>query len=191
MESTTAEKILSSARKLVIAGGYNGFSYADIADAVGIRKASIHHHFPSKVDLVRVLMINYRGELKAGLEQMEAQSSDPLDQLQTYIAYWEGCIADGSMSFCVGALLASELPALPSEIAAEVRAHFRLLSNWLEDVIERGAAGGQFVLTHPARVEAEMMMAAIHGAMLSARAYGTPESFAAIVRPMLNRLSAG
>ncbi len=30
-----------------MSGGYNGFSYADIAEVVGIRKTSIHHHFPT------------------------------------------------------------------------------------------------------------------------------------------------
>ena len=190
MELTTSEKILAHARKLVIAGGYNGFSYADIATEVGIRKPSIHHHFPSKVDLVRVLLINYRAELKAGLEAIEAQTSDPNEQLRTYIGFWETCIADGSMSFCVGALLASELPALPKEIALEIKSHFRLMSDWLEATIARGAALGEFTLAYPVRVEAEMMLAAIHGAMLSARAYGTPETFGTILRPTLDRLTA-
>ena len=45
--SSTADDILACARSLIVAGGYNGFSYADIADVVGIRKPSIHHHFAS------------------------------------------------------------------------------------------------------------------------------------------------
>ena len=51
--SSTAEDILNCTRRLIASGGYNGFSYADISEVVGIRKASIHHHFPSKADLVR------------------------------------------------------------------------------------------------------------------------------------------
>jgi AcrR family transcriptional regulator len=47
------------------AGGYSGFSYADIAEVVGIRKASIHHHFPSKVDLVRTLGLEVRAYFRA------------------------------------------------------------------------------------------------------------------------------
>ena len=48
--TATSDDILGCARTLIIAGGYNGFSYADVAAVVGIRKASIHHHFPTKVD---------------------------------------------------------------------------------------------------------------------------------------------
>ncbi|HIE19064.1 TPA: TetR/AcrR family transcriptional regulator, partial [Candidatus Bathyarchaeota archaeon] len=31
--------------------GYGGFSYSDLSKALGITKASIHHHFPSKEEL--------------------------------------------------------------------------------------------------------------------------------------------
>jgi TetR/AcrR family transcriptional repressor of nem operon len=190
MEQQTAERILASARELVIAGGYNGFSYADIAEVVGIRKPSIHHHFPAKADLVRALVVGYREDLAAGLAAFESVSPDAVVQLETYVATWEACIADGSMPFCLGAQLAAELPALPPEVAAEVRAHFRLLAGWLTGVVARGVTQGRFKLSGTAEAEAELIMATVHGAMLSARAYGTPETFTRIVRPMLERLAA-
>lgn len=191
MEQQTAERILATARELVIAGGYNGFSYADIAEVVGIRKPSIHHHFPAKADLVRTLVAGYREELAAGLAQFESVSPDASEQLRAYVATWEACITDGSMPFCLGALLAGELPVLPREVAAEVRAHFRLLAAWLTEVVARGVQQGTLKASGSAEDEAEAIMATVHGAMLSARAYGTPATFGLIVRPMLDRLMAG
>lgn len=190
MEQQTAERILASARELVIAGGYNGFSYADIAQVVGIRKPSIHHHFPAKADLVRVLVAGYRDQLAAGLAHFESLSPDASVQLRSYIAAWEACITDGSMPFCLGAQLAAELPALPPEVAVEVKAHFRLLAGWLTEVVARGEQQGRFRVTGTAEAEAETIMATVHGAMLSARAYGTPATFGLIVRPLLDRLIA-
>ncbi|ESX76744.1 MULTISPECIES: TetR/AcrR family transcriptional regulator [unclassified Mesorhizobium] len=187
--STTSDDILACARSLIVAGGYNGFSYADIADVVGIRKASIHHHFPSKVDLVRTLVARYREEAEAGMANLELQVSDPLEQLQDYAGYWEVCIADASAPFCICALLASELPVLPEEVGLEVRAHFRSLSAWLTSVLERGARLGRFQLMGTPRAEAEAFMATVHGAMLSARAYGDPKIFAVVTRPLLERLA--
>lgn len=187
--SSTADDILACARTLIIAGGYNGFSYADIADVVGIRKPSIHHHFASKVDLVRTLVSRYREEAQAGLAALERNVSDPADQLKSYLAYWEACIKDASAPFCVCALLASELPILPEEVALEVRAHFRTLASWLTSVLERGKRQGRLQLAGTARVEAEGFMATVHGAMLSARAYGDPKMFGTITRPLLDRLS--
>ncbi len=129
--SNTSEEILTCARGLIIAGGYNGFSYADIAEVVGIRKASIHHHFPSKVDLVKALVVQHRQAIEHGLAQLRQAVPDPLQQLQAYIKHWEKCIEDLSAPFCVCALLAGELPILPDEVAVVVRAVLRFLSGWM------------------------------------------------------------
>lgn len=187
--STTADDILACARALIMAGGYNGFSYADIADVVGIRKPSIHHHFPTKADLVRTLISRYREEALAGVTYLEEQTPDPLELLRRYTGYWAACIRDASAPFCVCALLASELPVLPAEVASEVRAHFRMLSDWLTSVLERGQREGRLTLTDTPRIEAETFMATVHGAMLSARAYDDPEIFGAITARLIDRLS--
>lgn len=188
--STTAEDILASARSLIVSGGYNGFSYADIADRVGIRKPSIHHHFPSKAQLVTALVAGYRKEAEAGIANLEGAIPGPLDQLRAYIGYWKSCIGDASAPFCICALLANELPVLPEEVALEIRAYFRFLSSWLTSVFERGAAQGVVKLTETPRVEAEAFMATVHGAMLSARAYGDTGIFGVIMDPQLTRLAA-
>lgn len=188
--STTSDVILASARTLIVNGGYNGFSYADIADVVGIRKASIHHHFPTKADLVRTLVLRYREDAQSGVAALENSGGQPLDILRTYADHWAKCIEDASRPFCVCAMLASELPSLPPEVATEVTAFFRFLSRWLTAVMERGAVTGSLILSSPPEVEAEMFLACVHGAMLSARAYGRPDMFAAVLHPALQRLSA-
>ena len=174
----------------MIQGGYNSFSYADISSVVGIRNASIHHHFPSKSDLVRELVAQYREEAAAGLAELERNVSDPLEQLRAYVGYWESCIAEATHPFCVCALLAGEIPVLPEAVVFEVRAHFRGLSDWLTAVLERGAAQGHLTLTGTAQTDAELFMATVHGAMLSARAYGDATAFGAITRPLLSRIAA-
>ena len=186
----TADAILLCARGLIAMGGYNGFSYADIAKVVGIRNASIHHHFPGKADLVRVLVAGYRQEAAEWLAKLERYVADPADRLRAYIGYWSACIADARAPICICALLASELPALPEPVAAEVRAHFRALSAWLAGVLQSGAEQGRLRLAASAEAEAELFMAAVHGAMLSARAYGEGAAFDRITRPLLDRLAA-
>jgi len=188
--STKADDILRCARSLIVKGGYNSFSYADISTVVGIRKASIHHHFPSKSDLVRTVVARYREEAEAGMAELERNVSDPLEQLRAYVGYWEACIADASDPFCVCALLATEIQVLPEAVALEVRAHFRNLSDWLTCVLERGAAQGRLTLAGTAGDNAEMFMATVHGAMLSARAYGDATTFSAITHPLLKRIAA-
>lgn len=185
--TSTSDDILRCARSLIVAGGYNGFSYADISEVVGIRKASIHHHFPSKVDLVQALVARYREDAEAALAQLSLQ--EPEDQLRAYTDYWAACIGDGTRPFCVCALLASEIPVLPPEVVLEVRAYFRIFSTWLTSVMERGAEQRTLTLFGTARSEAETFIATVHGAMLSARAYGDPAVYSAITQPLIERLT--
>src|SRR4051794_36242328 len=56
----TSDLILDVAQELLQTRGYNAISYQDIADRIGIRKASIHHHFPNKSDLAQALVRRYR-----------------------------------------------------------------------------------------------------------------------------------
>ncbi len=187
--SSTSDEILASARTLIMSGGYNGFSYADIAEIVGIRKASIHHHFPSKVDLVRELVKRYREDGEAGVAVLEKNVPNPHEILKVYADHWAKCIEDSSRPFCVCALLASELPSLPPQVATEVRAFFLFISAWLTTVMERGAKEKTLKLSSEPAVEAEAFLAIVYGAMLSARAYGNGNVFATILAPALSRLS--
>ncbi len=188
--SSTAAAIVTSARALLVARGYNGFSYADIAEAVGISKPSIHHHFPSKESLVRRVVADYRAEAQAGMAALRQQLPDPLARLQAWTSFWQACLRDGTLPFCVCAMLATEMPAIPDAVAIVVRGHFDDLSGWLADLLAYGARTGQFRLHGSAPTEALSFMASIHGAMIAARAYRDPELFVAISDAQMARLTA-
>ncbi|MEB7597193.1 hypothetical protein [Raoultella terrigena] len=66
---------------------------------MNIRKASIHHHFPSKAELVKVVVTEYREEARAGMQAMTRQMNDQLAELQAYVDYWATCIREGSSPF--------------------------------------------------------------------------------------------
>ena len=69
---TRKDQILEVATELVQTRGYNAFSYQDLSDRLGITKASIHHHFPSKEDLGIAVAEKYRAEVE-GARRREAQ----------------------------------------------------------------------------------------------------------------------
>lgn len=186
--STTSDEILQCARALIVAGGYNGFSYADIAAVVGIRKASIHHHFPAKADLVREVVVRYRAAAAAGFAALESTVVDPVERLRAYVGYWQACITDASEPFCACAMLAGQMPLLPESVVLEVRTHFRDLTRWVAAVLESGAGQGRLRFSGSAEAEAELFVATVHGAMLSARATGDSKIFVSITQSSLARL---
>ena len=186
--SDTAGKLVGGAAQLIMRVGYNGFSYADLSERFGIRKASIHHHFPSKVDLVVAVVEQARAGIRAQIAALDEGSPVALDQLRFYTGYWERCIKDQSAPFCLAAVLAAELPSLPEEVAVSVRGHFVDLGKWLERLLELGVEQGSVNLEASPDVEAQAFMATVYGAMLAARAFDDPERFNVIVETLLRRI---
>jgi TetR/AcrR family transcriptional repressor of nem operon len=189
MESNTAIRIRETAHDLIAERGYFGFSYADIAEIVGIRKASIHHHFPSKVDLVVATLKEYRAKLveaAGGLDNI----TDPLQRIKLYVQHWAECVKNNNRPICIAALLSAELPALPEEIQTEVRLHFTYLVSWAKATMKEGVRHGTMHLENSPEVEAQSFVALVHGAMISARALGSADIFNSITKGALERLRA-
>ncbi|WP_424136219.1 TetR/AcrR family transcriptional regulator [Roseomonas chloroacetimidivorans] len=185
---STSERIIDEARRLIMTRGYNGFSYADVAEVIGVRKASIHHHFPGKSDLAKAVVEQSRAVIRLQVEQLAEAEPEASAQLRAYATYWERCIADNTAPFCVAAMLAAELPSLPDDLAASVRLHFADLTGWLARLLALGVRQGSVSLVRSPAEEADAFMSAIYGAMLSARAFGEPERFTAITETLLSRI---
>jgi TetR/AcrR family transcriptional repressor of nem operon len=188
MSSETADLILDVAHKLVAERGFSAFSYADIAEAVEIRKASIHYHFPSKTDLVVALLRRHRQRMEDAHAGLDAGVASPVDRLQKYLAYWEACIRSMTEPFCIAALLGAELPSLPEEVQAEVGKHFTSLRQWIARTLKAGVKREMIRLQGSADAEAEMLMAAVHGGMISARVNKSSLLFKQITSNGLQRL---
>ena len=189
MHGETSTRILHTAHTLISDRGYSAFSYADISDAVHISKASIHHHFPTKANLVASVLQAHRAKFIQNTQAMTQQIDDPLARLQAYVQYWEGCIRDNREPFCIAALLAAELPSLPEEVRYEVEQHFLELSRWIRRTLEEGVRKRILRLQGTAEDEAQTFMALIHGAMLSARALKSAKVFHAATAIALQRIS--
>src|SRR5580698_9143098 len=189
MQGETADRILQTAKTLISDLGYSAFSYADIAEAVQIRKASIHHHFPTKASLVVAVLESHRERLIQGTQLLTQKIDDPLARLNAYVQYWEDCIRDKTQPFCIAALLAAEVPSLPEEVRFEVQQHFLVLSGWIRETLEEGVRKRKLKLHGTPEGEAETFMATVHGAMLSARALGNCDVFHTVTTSALQRYS--
>ena len=187
-ETSTTGRIIEAGRQLMMMRGYNGFSFADVAEAVSIRKASVHHHFPAKADLAVAVIEQSRSAIHARALAFDEGATDAVEALRGYTRYWERCIDDGSASFCLAAVLAAEAPSLPPTVAAAVREHFHDLATWLAFVLAEGRLKGAFAFEGSPDREAERFMASIYGAMLAARVFGEPERFKRMARTFVEKL---
>lgn len=186
MDHNTASRIRESAHDLMAESGYFGFSYADIAESVGIRKASIHYHYPSKVDLVVATLKEYRASLVHAAGDLDRNVTEPLRRLKLYIDHLTACVQRNDRPICIAALLSTELPALPDEVQVEVRQHFKFLVSWVKATLKEGVSRGKIHLRHSAEVEAQCFIALVHGAMISSRAFSSPDLFKSITEGALS-----
>jgi len=184
----TASKLISEASRLIVNAGYNGFSYADLAERLGIRKASIHHHFPSKVDLVVAVVEQQRAAIQAQIEALESGTQDAMGQLLAYVDYWKRCIEDQSAPFCLAGVLAVELPGLPPEVGAAVQGHFNDLGKWLKRVMALGVEQGTIKLELEPGISSQFFQTTVYGAMVMARAYSDPSKFNFVIDAFLARM---
>jgi TetR/AcrR family transcriptional repressor of nem operon len=170
--SETRDQILDLAETLIQTRGYSAFSYQDIADALGIRKASIHYHFPSKSDLGVAVVNRYIDRFDAALTEVagdEKQSSMAMLDLYTQ-PYLEFARAPDRVCLC-GAL-AGEMLALPQELRARVDHFFRTHQAWLTKLLKRGVSRGEFDLPAPPAKVARSILGGLQGALLVKRATG-------------------
>ncbi|NEP18904.1 MAG: TetR/AcrR family transcriptional regulator [Leptolyngbya sp. SIO4C1] len=180
------EQILAVAQRLAQERGYNAFSYADIAAEVGIRRAAIHYHFPSKSDLGQRLVSRYREAYRQCFQQIDRETTDPREKLKRYIQLdWEMLQAE---RMCLCGMLSAELKTLPDPITEEVRAFFAEHEQWLAGILQTGAESGVLRYAGTSAAAAQVLLAGLEGAMLIARSQGDQASFQVIAQQLLKGL---
>src|SRR5580704_19068132 len=91
--TAAATAILDVAERLAQTRGYNGFSYADIAIQLGVTKASLHYHFPSKAELGRALIERYRVLFGAALDAIDHRAPLPEEKLKQYVGLYDSVLS--------------------------------------------------------------------------------------------------
>lgn len=170
MRTSTSEQILETAMQMAQTRGYNAFSYADISEVVGIRKASIHYHFPTKSSLGQALVRRFREDLVQKLQQIKEESSDPAIQLMGLARIFDDNLKDNSLS--LSGILGANILTLPAPVREEVKIFFEEMETQVADILQAGCDGGAFAIGSPVRIEAQSLIANLHGAQIAARAAG-------------------
>lgn len=185
-QGTTREQLMATAERLVRTRGYSAISYADLAEAVGIRKASIHHHFPGKADLGVALTAEYMNRFDALLDRIDEGEPDALARIGAYASIYEASVRDGMLCLC--GMLVTEIQVLPEEVRAGVRRFFAQQLAWLTRVLSEGAARGELRMVGKPETAAERILSALEGATLVAWGMSDPGVVARAATDMIATL---
>jgi len=166
--SSTPEKLMDLAEAHIRQGGYAGFSFRDLAAALGIKSASVHHHFPTKPQLAAAVARRYCEQFLDAVAPRLSDNAD--DAIAIYRSAFRAALEeDGKM--CLFGVLGAEKGSLPAEVVDEIYAFFRAC---IDDLSTR--IGGP-----AAQAQAFEVMATLEGGMILARAYDSLEPFDAAV----------
>jgi TetR/AcrR family transcriptional regulator, transcriptional repressor for nem operon len=166
--TSSAERVVDAAEGLVQRFGYNGFSYDDIAQKIGIKKPSIHHHFATKSELVATVAQRYTHRFLEQLDLIESTHADAPARLDAYVMLFEQTYAQ-DRQLCVCGMLGSEANDLPKNVANEVQEFFSRNLAWLAHVITAGYQGKKAIHRDEAHTRAMTFLCTLEGAMMVGR----------------------
>jgi TetR/AcrR family transcriptional regulator, transcriptional repressor for nem operon len=182
----TAERILNVAERLMQVRGYNGFSYADIAAALRVTKASLHYHFPSKADLGRRLMERYQENFLAALATIDETSTNVGEKLERYVSIYSDALSANRMCLC--GMLAAEYATLPKPVREQVIRFLDANEAWVAEVLDRARRSEGLQLPGLPIEAARLIVATLEGAMMLARSYGDVQRFERAAQRLLENI---
>lgn len=103
MHLAREDAIIEAVNRLLAEKGFDAMTVDEVAAEVGIAKASLYKHFPSKEDLAAAAMTRVMQRACAFLAELAGQEGSALDKLRT-VARWT-----------MELQLRGEMPSLPSE----------------------------------------------------------------------------
>lgn len=170
----TRDALVQTAESLMRTKGYAAFSYADLAETVGIRKASIHHHFPTKEELGIAIVENYIVRVRKDFDRIEQQYKDVTARLEAFFQIFRASSEGGLLPLC-GAL-AAEMSALPAGLQKLTHSFFDMQLKWLAAILKEGIAREEIPRGCGSKQKAFLLLSVLEGSSLInwATKEGTP-----------------
>ena len=166
--SDAAVAIMDAAERRIRLGGFNGFSFREIAADVGIKSSSVHYHFPTKENLAAAVIHRYTDEVAELIEQELAKDPDPI---RVWTRAFRGTLHSAER-MCPCTVLGAASLDLPREVAVEVKRFFQMC-------LDKLIAGGL-----PSNSAAELL-STITGAMVVANALGDMTAYDRATRDLI------
>jgi TetR/AcrR family transcriptional regulator, lmrAB and yxaGH operons repressor len=182
--SDTRQKMITAARELLREHGFHAMSFTDVLARSGASRGSIYHHFPAgKEEIAAAAAGDHARAQLTGIAELGQAAATPAELIGGYLDWArEGMLASGYGRGCGVAPLVVEVGADSAELAAASRRAFQSMIDGL---------AFQFIVLGveltAARELAQAVIAAVEGALVTARALHSPEPFDAIRAALLDR----
>src|SRR5258707_11592806 len=133
----TAERLIDLAEARIREAGYRGFRFRDLAAEIGIKSASVHHHFPTKAGMAAAVARRYGDRFFEVVARRHDESGD--DVIAIYRSAFRSAIErDGRM--CLNGVRGAEAGGLTPQVVGGNEVVFRRCIDDLSSRIGRADA---------------------------------------------------
>lgn len=169
--NNTRLQIIDYSAGLLRARGYTGFSFLDIAREFDIKKASVHHHFPKKVDLGLALCDWTQAWLEQGLEHFDTKGTCAWNKLERYLCAAQKHILNDQL-MCPISAFHNDLPVLDEPIKERLISLSEIELSWVTGIINDGIKNKEFIANQDPKGLAGLFIFSCKGALYNARLHG-------------------
>lgn len=181
----TRSRALELGRHYLQTLGFNGFSFQTVADALGIRKASLHYHFASKEDLGMALLDQYQKSYEEwALARVHLPALEKIEQLLQMFTK----MASDDNKICPTGVLCADFSSLPEPMKQQLRSFHLTQRTWLIRTFKEGITQKSFRKNLDAEEAADLFLASIQGGLQVARLRGDVKSFKTLSKSLLQSL---
>ncbi|SOR32671.1 Transcriptional regulator [Methylorubrum extorquens] len=164
LKANVREAILAAARDAAMAYGYGGINFRDLAEAVGIKAASINYYFANKALLGEAIARRYWEDIARDLESISMSTQSPIDALKQYPGIFRLSL-ERNNRICLSSFMATEHDELPEPVLKEVQTFADVNAAWLSKQL----VAASLVEPTDSESRARAIYAAVAGAQIIAR----------------------
>ena len=146
--AVTAKRLLDLAARLFWENGYAATTTRELAEALGVQKASLYYHIGSKEDLLYEICIESLANIHEAVSEAVSEVRDPLRRVQVMIhAHVLSMLEDREKH----ATMLTELKALSPERRAEVVSRRDQYETLVRGILADAQEAGAFTPEIPAK----------------------------------------
>lgn len=178
----TKTRALDLARHYLQTLGFNGFSFQTVADALGIKKASLHYYFASKEDLAIALLDGYISEYENWIIKVtELPAPKKLEQM--FKIFYK--MSQDHNQICPAGALCADYSSLSTQAKRKLLDFHNTQRNWLIQTLKEGVKDKTLRADVNPPLVADQFMTCIQGGVQIARMRGESESFKTLTKSLL------
>ena len=159
----TQQRIIQAATELFARKGFYGTSIAHLAQAVGLTKGALYHHFENKDALFFAVIASMRDDWNREVGHAVVQGEGAITRLSILLDEHTRLLNKNDMFCLVLSNLMAEMEEANPEYAAVIREIYEELTGFIERIIKKGQRTGELRSDLDARLFAFSIVGVLRG----------------------------